>query len=148
MLVAVRTWIVLIDGARARVLEEPRRHAMLHELADWADQPSADDRRHARHQKALSFDRFGQGRHNVHEVDEHDETERAFIGRFARRLTTAGRAGAFDRLVLIAPPKALGLLKAELEPFVAKCIELTEPHDRTGEDPEAVRRRLHDLRIP
>ena len=47
-------------------------------------------------------------------MDEWSEAEQRFLKRVANRLSLESSQGAFDHLVLMGPPRALGILKAEL----------------------------------
>lgn len=142
------TWIVVADGARARVFEERVRHGPLHELADLAVHQSGEDRSHASHPKAANQESFGAGRHNVNEADPHTQAENKFLRRVADMVDHAADGHAFAHLVLISPPKALGELKASLKPATARRIALTDPHERIGEDAVALRKRLQQMRTP
>lgn len=142
------TWIVVADGARARVFEERVRHGPLHELTDRALHQTGSDRPSSSHPKASSQQSHGPGQHNVNETDPHSIAEDRFLGRVAEMVDHAATGHAFAHLVLIAPPKALGELKAALKPATARRIVLTDSHERTGEDTAALRKRLQDLRTP
>jgi protein required for attachment to host cells len=140
------TWIVVADGARARVFEERERLGPVRELTDHALHQSGEDRTHASHPKAAGQQSSGPGRHNVNEADPHGQAEDRFLHRVAHAVDQAAQSHAFGRLVLIAPPKALGVLKAALKPAAAGRLDLTDPHERTGEDAAAIRARLQHLR--
>ncbi|HEX7947850.1 MAG TPA: host attachment protein [Phenylobacterium sp.] len=123
------TWIVTADGAEARVFCERARTGPLRELADLRMAASDAERR-----------RRSEGDQGQH------EGELKFLRRVATRLALAAGAGEFERLVLIGPPRTLGLLKLALPPEVVKRIDVTDPHDRRWDEPEALRRHLRDAR--
>ena len=116
----VRTWIVIADGARARIVKNagPGRgvetdpelvfrseHHKLQEI--MADKPGR------------GFDSVGKGRHAMaYGADAVREDERHFLQSLAARLEKEALADAFDRLILIAPPRALG----DLRPFLSKPV--------------------------
>ncbi len=59
------------------------------------------------------FDRLGGGRHAKEPPgDTHRNAKRDFAHLVAARLDTEAKRRAFDRLVLVAPPQALGDLRA------------------------------------
>ncbi len=65
-----------------------------------------------------TFDSVGQGRHAMEPTsDAHAELKDQFARLIADRLAEHG--SDFDRLVLIAPPEALGRLRSALPPAVA-----------------------------
>jgi protein required for attachment to host cells len=47
----------------------------------------------------------------VEQTDWHDEAERAFLHGLAAHLDTAVRAGETKALIIVAPPRALGMLR-------------------------------------
>ena len=116
----VRTWIVIADGARARIVKNtgPGRgvvadanlvfrseHRKLQEI--MADKPGR------------TFDSVGKGRHAMaYGADAVREDERHFLQSLAERLEKEALADAYDRLILVAPPRALG----DLRPFLSKPV--------------------------
>jgi protein required for attachment to host cells len=149
MLLPVKiTWVVVANGERARVLEQRRRGAPLCELPGWERQQTDEDRRLARHERAVEGQRFGFGRPTVNLRDFAEVAERRFLARFATQLRLARAQRRYEQLILIAPPRALGALKAELGRSCGRCIEHAEPHDGTAASPELLRERIRALRAP
>ena len=127
----VRTWIVIADGARARIVKNagPGRgvesdsnlvfrseHRKLQEI--MADRPGR------------GFDSVGKGRHAMTDgADAVREDERHFLQSLAERLEKEAMADAYDRLILIAPPRALG----DLRPFLSKPVK-NRVHDEIAKD--------------
>lgn len=142
------TWIVVADGGQVRVLEERRRHGALHELADWAAVLPDSERKRSRTHGGTVHERHGPGRSSVYEASPAQSAESRFIAEFAERLDRASTSGAFERLVLIASPRCLGVLRAGLGAAAQRKIEASDPHDRVDETVEALRERLRDIRIP
>lgn len=112
------TWILVADGARARVLKHHGRGAGL--------EPALDEEMVGMalgHQtRDLVSDQPGEGRDRVgyaqRRMDPPTEPQRhaklEFARDVARMLADALNRGEFDRLVVCAPPKALGDLRQEL----------------------------------
>jgi len=123
------TWIVTADAAEARVFCERARTGPLQELPELRMAASEVESRRRRE--------GDQGQH---------EGELRFLRRVATRLALAAGAGEFERLVLIGPPRALGLLKLALPPDVVKRIDVTDPHDRRRDEPDMLRRHLREAR--
>ncbi len=110
---APRRWIVIADGGRARVLA---CNGALSGLAPALDHELVGDRRRGRDIEAdrpgRTKDRMAQGRHAYEPpTDPHENAEITFAREVARLLDEERRKNAFDELVLIAPPKALGRLR-------------------------------------
>ena len=139
-------WVVVADGKSAQVLEERRRHGPLSRLEDWTfEAPEAD--RHRTKPGGTVFERAGGGRHGVQEGSPTEEAEVRFLKNLAEKLDVAAETGRFDRLVLIAPPKALGRLRRALG-HAAQAVEAVDPHKQTREPLDALRLRLRELRLP
>lgn len=141
----VKTWIVVADGAHARVFEEKRPLAPLQELPDHGMNQKGSDRPAAKG-SATVHERAGSGRHAGHDDSPKEEAEHRFLKRLAAHLDEAARAKAFDRVVLVAPPKALGLLRGELSSAVAAMVEASDPHDRVSETAADLHKHLTKLR--
>jgi protein required for attachment to host cells len=138
------TWVVVANAEHARVLEERHPGAPLQELADWDRRPGEEDRRRARHEARVQEQRFG--RPTVNPKDFAFETEEKFISLFADELRRAAVPGRYERLLLIAPAKTLGILRKELGDVGARRIERTLTCDCVQEDVEALEDRVRKLR--
>lgn len=122
------TWIVTADANCARIFAEPARSGPVRELADLQMTAHGDElQQHAHH-------------------DSGHAGEARFLRRVANRIALGASGGEFERLVLMASPRALGLLKAALPPAVAARIDATDAHDRIHDNAEAVRRDLQRAR--
>ena len=136
------TWIVNADAVEARVFAEPRRAGDLHELPELRMTASDAERGQA----ASVHQRAGMGRHGAGERSPEHEAERRFLTRVAARLMLGAGRGEFDRLVLMAPPHALGALRQALPPTVAARVEVTDPHERKHDDAKTLRHYLREAR--
>ena len=120
------TWVVLADGARARILENTGPGTGLVELEEWE---SAEARKPTRE---LGTERPGrghesatEGRHAIAPHGDWHEMEKVnFANDLARYLKRHGDAGKFDQLVLAAPPRTLGELQID------RCRDRQEAEDR------------------
>lgn len=113
---ATRTWILVADGARARILEQVGPGGDLHPLEgakfSTASKPSRE----------LGTDRPGRVRESVghqrHAIepryDPHRGLETLFAHQLADILSIRLREGLFDRLIIVAPPVMLGDLRSAL----------------------------------
>jgi protein required for attachment to host cells len=141
----VKTWIVVADGAHARVFEEKHPLAALQELSEEEMAQRGSDRPQTP-QGGTVHERAGSGRHSGHDDSPKEEAEHRFLKRLADHLDHAAHAKAFDKLVLVAPPKALGLLRGELSAAVTKLVEVSDPHDRVKESAGDLHKHLKKLR--
>jgi protein required for attachment to host cells len=66
----------------------------------------------------------GTARSAVEQTDWHDEEERSFLARLVEWLETAIAVGEVKRLVMIAPPRALGVLRKGYSPALRKAVRV------------------------
>ncbi len=110
------TWILVADGKRARILHNDGRGRGL------AAVPGAERSIELKPSRDMGSDRPGRthesatsGRHAIEpRVDWHRFEKTKFAQSMAKLLDEAGARGNFDRLVLVAPPRTLGDLRAAL----------------------------------
>lgn len=141
------TLIVVADGGRARGFEEKRRYGPLEESPHWArTAPEAERRGHGRPGGTTISP--GSGRSNVREASPADAAETHFLERLAHDLERAALMDEYEQLVLIAPPRALGVLRGALGPRAGLRLEVCDHHDRLSETAASIRERLRDLRVP
>ena len=116
MIPDTKTLVVVADGHRARLLEQLRLDGPLHDRPDWL----TGLKEHHPHSRGPV----------PHEGDPHDLAERAFIKDLAHRLDGVAQAHEFDQVILVAPPRALGHLRAALSPGLAHKVVGSNPHER------------------
>lgn len=127
------TWAAVADGGKALILVNEGTDARpeLHVLAkDELDNPRTS---------AQGTDRPGRrpdpgaGQRSAMEpTDWHAIGEARFLRDFAGRLNRAAERKRFERLILVAPPKVLGALRAELAPAASELIAAEVTSDLTG----------------
>lgn len=119
-----RTWIVIADGAHAQVFESlgPQQrltpietmtlsgdHRASHELL--TDRPGR------------THESVGPGRHALQPAsDPHRALKRSFAEHVVATLETRLHEKSFDRIVLVAPAKTLGDLRAALSPGLRAVV--------------------------
>lgn len=121
---ATRTWVVIADGARACFLENrgPGSGLVPAGLPDLSTE-SLPTRAIGSERPGRTHDRMGPGRHALApRVDWHSFEKLQFAQEVARLLDRAAGRRAFDRLVLVAPPKTLGALRNSLDRKTASLI--------------------------
>lgn len=107
------TWIVVADGAHARLFEQLRPGAAVVEREPFARRaaPTAQ----SRDRLPRMHDRTGPGRHAIEpRQTPHEAAERAFLDDVSKEISRYALARAFTRLVLCAPPKTMGELRQKL----------------------------------
>jgi len=138
----IRTWILIADGARARILESEGAGRGLR-----AVEGAAFHGEHGATHEIMS-DRAGRTFQSVGSArsakearsDPHRELKRRFARRLADALDEGLARGAYDRLVVVAAPAALGDLRDAISaPVRAKVTaevakDLTRTPDREVAD--------------
>lgn len=130
---ARKTWILIADGARARIVayDGPAKGlspALSHDFAT-SHAPTRD----------FGTDKPGRGQggdsgsHHAldSKVDWHTYEKDRFAGELAKTLEEAHIRSAFDDLVLVAPPKTLGALRKALDGKVKDTVSAELDKDLT-----------------
>lgn len=121
----IKTWILIADGARARIVlnDGPGRGIKPGPDKEF-EGVNAPTREIVSDRPGRAFDSSGLGgRHSMEpRTDPHEHEQRLFHQRIAAYLDTAAKNGEFDRLVVVAPPKALGNLRSALTEAVRKKV--------------------------
>ncbi len=55
----------------------------------------------------------GAGRSSVEQTDQHDQAEQTFLTELAHKLEAAVNTNQVKSLIVVAPPRALGVLRAQ-----------------------------------
>jgi protein required for attachment to host cells len=113
------TWVVVCDGRKTIVLEnigdeeypDLRTRSAL-EAEDAPTSALGTDRPGRVHQSV------GEARSGVEQTDWHDRDEQEFLKALAARLDKAVMAKEVTHLVIVAPPRALGVLRKAFSPHV------------------------------
>jgi protein required for attachment to host cells len=105
-------WVVVCDGAKALVLENAGDATMpnlkTREVYEQKD-PATHELGTDAPGRAAGTD--GKMRSAVGQTDWHDQNERSFLQDLARRLDAGISAGQIKSIVMVAPPRALGVLR-------------------------------------
>ena len=116
-------WVVVCDGAKALVLENagsrktPRlRTREVYQHDDPKTHELGTDR------PGRSFSSVGHGRSAMEQTDRHDQAEQRFLARLAARLDKAVLGGETPSLIVVAPPRAIGMLRKEFSTHVRQAI--------------------------
>lgn len=119
-----KTWILVANRGGARLFEHEGRgrdvtlRRVLDHPAGRMRNREIDSDKHGR-----SFDRWGSGRHAYSSEDEPTAHVAAQFAKFIAALLEEGREhGRYQRLILIAEPRFLGLLRAALPSPTAALV--------------------------
>jgi protein required for attachment to host cells len=127
----IRTWVLVADGGHAKVLEHLGTSSGLVALEDMVfavELPRTHDLLTDR--AGRSVESQGRTRHAIQSpTDPHRELKRAFAKKIGVILQAKLTQGKFDRLVLVAPPPALGDLRSLLPKSVRAKVSAELAHD-------------------
>lgn len=126
-------WVVVCDGAKALVLRNDGDALDLDlTVVEALDQPDPPARDLGSDRPGRVYQSHGGARSAVEDTDPHAQAEAAFLADLAHRLDAAAQSRDLGALVLVAPPKALGLLREHLTPAVRAALIAEVPKDLTG----------------
>jgi protein required for attachment to host cells len=134
--------LVLVgDGSKALFLRNkgtPRNVELIVERELQQDNPATREQGTDRPGRKPGADGVSQSA--VGETDWHGQAEERFAAEVAETLYQMEHAQEFDQLVVVAPPKMLGDLRAAFHPEVTRCIVAEVPKDLTSHPvPELVK---------
>lgn len=119
-----RGWVVVCDGAKALILQNEGDAELVNlKLVDVIEeaQPAAHqlgtDRPGRVHQS------HGESRSAVEIVDPHEAAEAAFLARLVDEVDGLLSERQARALVLVAPPKALGLLRRKMPKSLSRIVK-------------------------
>lgn len=143
---AKKIWVVVADSSKARILENTGPNRSLVEVSGAS---FAAPRSHGRDlysdRSGRAFDSRGAGRHAmVHPTSPEEQGRISFIKTLATWIERPRHARAFDSLILVAPPKALGLLRKELSQQTRARIVCECDKDLTNASNEKIAITLED----
>jgi protein required for attachment to host cells len=105
-------WVVVCDGAKALVLQNIGTVETLklqtRSVFTQTDPKTSDIGTDA---PGRAFSSVGSARSAVGQTDWHDQNEQRFLTELATRLDAAAARGDVPGLVIVAPPRALGVLR-------------------------------------
>ena len=105
-------WVIVCDGKKALLLENAGDEKFLNlKTREVFDHPDAKTSDLGTGAPGRSFSSVGHGRSAVEETDLHTQEEEKFLRKLADHLDVAVKAGQAKSLFMVAPPRALGILR-------------------------------------
>jgi protein required for attachment to host cells len=118
-----KEWVVVCDGAKALVLENVGDAAMPDlKTREVYQQKGAATRDLGTDAPGRAAGIDGKNRSAVGQTDWHQRDEQAFLEDLAKRLESRVSAGDVKSIVLVAPPRALGVLRNALSPALKGVV--------------------------
>jgi protein required for attachment to host cells len=116
-------WVVVCDGAKAILLENVGDAGLPDlRMREAVEQPDRRTREIGSDAPGRSINSVGMARSSVEQTDYHEESERTFLSDLARRLDRALTDRETASIVIVAPPRALGVLRQASSQQLRKAI--------------------------
>lgn len=143
----VRTWILIADAARARVLQSTGRASRLEPVEGMAfDAEHGSTHEIMSDKQGRTHESHGHQRHAIEpRVDPHRALKSAFAVRLADMLHKQQQAGAFEHVILVAPPVMLGEIRSALSDQVGPLVKSEIAKDLTKIPNQSIREHLGDV---
>jgi len=132
-------WVVVCDGAKALILENTGdgkfpnlKTVQVLEQKDLPTHVLGADKPGRTHSSA------GHGSSAVTQTDWHNQSEQVFLNHLAQRLDSDVAAGKVKSVILVAPPRALGMIRHAYSHALRGAI-------RSEIDKDLVRHPVHDI---
>ncbi len=132
-------WVVVCDGAKALVLENTGdikfpnlKTVQVFEQKDLPTHLLGADK------PGRSHSSVGPGSSSVTQTDWHNQSEQVFLTHLAQRLDADVAAGKVKSMILVAPPRALGMIRHAYSNALRGAI-------RTEIDKDLVKHPVHDI---
>ena len=132
-------WVVVCDGAKALILENAG-DMKIPSLKTVKVLAQRDLPTHALGTDApgRTGNSVGSARSAVEQTDWHDQSERAFLVHLAQQLDSAIAAGLAKSLIMVAPPRALGMIRPAYSQALKGAV-------RAEVDKDFVKMPLHEI---
>ena len=105
-------WVVVCDGAKALVLENvgDKKFPNLR-TREVYEEPHASTHEQGTDAPGRAMNSVSPARSAVEQTDWHDQAERKFLEKLMAHLDAAIAAGQATSLIIVAPPRALGMIR-------------------------------------
>jgi protein required for attachment to host cells len=105
-------WVVVCDGAKALILENAGDAKFPNlKTVEVLEQENLRTKEQGTDEPGRAFSSVGHGRSSYEQTDWHDRSEEAFLVHLAGHLDAAISAGKAKSLIMVASPRALGMIR-------------------------------------
>ena len=136
-------WVVVCDGAKALVLENDGdirapnlKTVQVCEQKDLATHIIGTDA------PGRTFNSVGSARSAVEQTDWHDQAERAFLTQLAQHLEEALASATTKSLIIVASPRALGMIRSAYSHAVKGAVRIEVDKDLVKMPVHEIEKRL------
>jgi protein required for attachment to host cells len=116
-------WVVVCDGRKALILRNAGDEMFPNlQTKEVYEQKNPDTHEQGTDAPGRSINSVGNARSAMEQTDWHDEQEKAFLTDLAGRLDAALGAAETKSIVIVAPPRALGVLRQAYSPQLKQAV--------------------------
>ena len=136
-------WVVVCDGRKYLIFQNKgdAEHLNLVTLEERTqDNPPTHEQGSDR--PGRSHSSVGHGRSAVGQTDWHDQAEQEFLTALAGRLDKAAQGGDVRGIVLVASPRALGMIRPQLTAATTKLMHGEVAKDYAGMPVDQIEKQL------
>lgn len=143
----MKTWVVVASAARARLFEVAGRQKPWKEIVDLVNADDRLSRQDFTSDKPGRAVNTARGQHHTMEptVDPKEWAAGLFARDLAKRLEAGLHERRYERLIIVAPPHFLGLLRQEMGDALAGAVEHEVHKDLTREEGGALQAHVAEL---
>ncbi len=118
-------WVIVCDGRKALVLENAGDEKFLNlKTRQVFDHPDAKTHELGTDAPGRSYSSVGHGRSAMEQTDWHTQEEQRFLQTLAGHLDAEVKAGRAKSIIIVAPPRALGVLRPAYSHDLRKAVHL------------------------
>jgi protein required for attachment to host cells len=116
-------WVVVCDGAKALVLQNFGNRVNWNlKTREVYEQDDPKTHEIGTDKAGRTVNSIGNGRSAMEQPDWHDQQEQRFLAKLAARLDKAVLGGETPSLIVVAPPRAIGVLRRAFTTHVRQAI--------------------------
>jgi len=132
-------WVIVCDGKKALVLENIGDEKFLNlKCREVYEHPDPKTHEQGTDAPGRAFNSVGTARSAVEQTDWHDQEEHRFLQKLLGHLDAAVNAHQAKALIMVAPPRALGVLRQAYSHNLRNAL-------RAEIDKDLVRMPLHEI---
>ncbi len=138
-----KSWVVVCDGGKALIMQNTGDASGINlKVQETLTQPNEPDREIGADKPGRTHAADGLSGSAVEETDWHKQAEVEFLKQVASKLDLLVRERDVQRIVIVAPPRALGTLRASLSADVQAAVSAELAKDYINLPVEQIERRL------
>lgn len=138
-----KSWVVVCDGAKALIMQNAGDAELMNlKVLETLTQPSEPDREIGSDKPGRTHAANGLSGSAVEETNWQDQAETQFLKQVAEKLDELVQEKGARRIVLVAPPKALGALRPALGADTQTAISVEVAKDYTNMPIDEIERHL------